>query len=475
MLYNKAKIAEWEMRVLRKKASKEELFSSVPVLRALTVMAVPTIISQLIVLVYNLADTWYIGLTDNPYMVAASSLVATVFLMITGLSNLFGVGGGNLVVQLLGRRQEEEARRVASVSLVMTAGTALVFSLLCLSFMDPLLRLLGASENTIGYARQYLIPVVIIGAVPTMLNNVMSSMLRNTGYSREAGIGVSLGGILNVALDPLFMFLLLPRGNEVLGAGLATLLSNVISFFYYVVVYQKVRSATVLALPRRIERVERTSMRAIFSVGVPAAVNLLLYDLSNIVINKLASRHGDIELAAMGIILKIERLPLNTCIGICLAMMPLVAYNYAAGNRERMYAFFRTARRCGLAVAAVCIGLYWAFAPQIMQLFIRDAQTVALGTQYLRARCFAPAVMFLSFQMVHYMQALGKGRVSLGLSILRQLGMNIPILFLLDHFFGMTGIVWAQLIADALTAMISYLVYGRVKRSMEEADGEAAR
>ena len=454
-----------------KKQSKTELFETTPVFQALTIMAVPTIISQLIVLIYNLADTWFIGQTDDPYMVAAAALVSTVFLMITGLSNLFGVGGGNLVVQLLGRRQEDEARRAASLSLVMAAGSALVFSLLCLAFMDPLLYLLGASENTIGYARQYLIPVVIIGAPPTLLANTMSTMLRNVGYSKEAGFGVSLGGLLNVGLDPLFMFVLLPKGYEVLGAALATLLSNLVSFVYFIVVYQKVRSKTVLALPRRIERVQKSSMRAIFSVGVPAALSLLLYDLTNIIINKLSSGHGDIELAAMGIILKVERLPLNICVGICLAMMPLVAYNFASGDRHRMLAFFRVSRRAGLAVAAVCIALYWPLAPQIMHAFIHDEQTVALGTVYLRARCFAPIMMFLCFHMVHYMQALGKGGVSLALAAIRQLGMNIPLLLLLDHFFGMTGIIWTQVTADALTAVISYLIYAHVKRELEVPDG----
>ena len=454
-----------------KKQSKTELFETTPVFRALTVMAVPTIISQLIVLIYNLADTWFIGQTDDPYMVAAAALVSTVFLMITGLSNLFGVGGGNLVVQLLGRRQEDEARRAASLSLVMAAGSALVFSLLCLAFMDPLLYLLGASENTIGYARQYLIPVVIIGALPTLLANTMSTMLRNVGYSKEAGFGVSLGGLLNVGLDPLFMFVLLPKGYEVLGAALATLLSNLVSFVYFIVVYQKVRSKTVLALPCRIERVQKSSMRAIFSVGVPAALSLLLYDLTNIIINKLSSGHGDIELAAMGIILKVERLPLNICVGICLAMMPLVAYNFASGDRQRMLAFFRISRRAGLAVAAVCIALYWPLAQQIMHAFIHDEQTVALGTVYLRARCFAPIMMFLCFHMVHYMQALGKGGVSLALAAIRQLGMNIPLLLLLDHFFGMTGIIWTQVTADALTAVISYLIYAHVKRGLEVPGG----
>ena len=152
-------------------------------------------------------------------------------------------------------------------------------------------------------------------------------------------------------------------------------------------------------------------------------------------------------------------------------MMPLVAYNFASSDRQRMLAFFRVSRRAGLVVAAVCIALYWPFAPQIMRTFIHDEQTVALGTVYLRARCFAPIMMFLCFHMVHYMQALGKGGVSLALAAIRQLGMNIPLLFLLDHFFGMTGIIWTQVTADALTAAISYLIYAHVKRELEVPDG----
>ena len=123
------------------------------------------------------------------------------------------------------------------------------------------------------------------------------------------------------------------------------------------------------------------------------------------------------------------------------------------------------------AVAAVCIALYWPLAPQIMHAFIHDEQTVALGTVYLRARCFAPIMMFLCFHMVHYMQALGKGGVSLALAAIRQLGMNIPLLLLLDHFFGMTGIIWTQVTADALTAVISYLIYAHGKRGLEVSDG----
>ncbi len=439
-----------------------EIFETRPVPRALAKMAIPTIVSQLITLVYNIADTWFIGQTNNPYMVAASSLVLTVFLMTTSIANLFGVGGGSLVVRLLGRNDGEEAKKVASLSLVMAAAASLVFSILCFIFMNPLLRLLGASDNTIGFARQYLMFVVVIGCIPTVLANTMSSMVRNIGYSREAGFGLGMGGVLNVILDPIFMFVVFPDGYQVVGAAVATMLSNIITLIYFIFVYKKLAGETVLTLPRSIEKIRRESMGSLFSVGIPAAMSLLLFDLCNIVINRLASGHGDIELAAIGIVLKAERLPLNIGIGICLGMTPLVAYNYASKNHTRMKEFFRTARLAGLIVSILCVVFYRICAPYIIGAFIKDTDTVRFGTQFLQSRCFATPFMFLSFHMVHFMQAVDRGKVSFQLAVIRQLCLNIPILFLMNMFFGMSGIVWTQLTADIINVVISYVIYSRL-------------
>ena len=435
---------------------------SVP--KALAVMAVPTVISQIIALIYNIADTWFIGMTDNPYMVAATSLVGTVYLLTAAVANVFGVGGGNLVVQLMGKKDPEEARKVASLSFLMAAGCALLFSCICLVFMNPLLRLLGASDMTIGYARQYLLCVVILGGLPTVLSSTMSAMLRNIGYSKEAGFGIGLGGVLNIVLDPVFMFLLLPDGWEVLGAALATMLSNIIAFIYFVCIYRRVSAEGLLAIPRRIEKIRPDSMSSIFSVGVPAAMGLVLYDLTNMVINRLSSAHGDLELSAIGIVLKVERLPQNVCIGICVGMMPLIAYNYAANNRERMMAVFRAARVAGCAVCLISLVLYRGFAAQIIQLFIKEPSTVAFGTEYLRIRSIAAIFMFLSFHVVHLMQAVNRGQTALLLAVIRQLCLNIPILILLDHIFGMTGVVWTQTIADTINVVVSYLIFTGIIR-----------
>lgn len=455
------------MKSTKEKPETKEIFETRPVPSALAKMAIPTIVSQLITLIYNIADTWFIGQTGNPYMVAASSLVLTVFLITTALANLFGVGGGSLVVRLLGKKDENEARKVASYSLVMASGASLVLSVLCLIFMNPLLRALGASDNTIGFARQYLLFVVVIGGLPTVLANTMSSMVRNIGHSREAGFGLGMGGVLNVILDPLFMFVIFPDGYQVMGAAAATMLSNVITLIYFIRVYLRLQGQTVLALPRRLEKIHPDSAKSLYSVGIPAAMSLMLFDLTNMVINRLASGHGDIELAAIGIVLKVERLPLNIGIGICLGMTPLVAYNYASRNHKRMKEFFRAARAAGLAVSICCVIFYRICAPYIMRAFIADADTIRFGTQFLQARCFATPFMFLSFHMVHFMQAVDRGKVSFYLAVIRQICLNIPILFLMNYLFGMTGIVWTQLTADIINVVISYMIYKKMIGKIE--------
>ena len=443
---------------------KRFLFEEASVPRALAVMAFPTIISQLITLIYNLADTWFVGQTNNPYMVAACSLVLPVFLMTIVVTNIFGTGGGTLLARLIGSGQDEEASRVSAACLWMALGAAACYSGLCLLLMDPLLRALGASANTFTFAKQYMTVVIVIGGIPTILSNTLSSMLRNIGLSARASFGLSMGGLLNIALDPLFMFVLLPDGKQVLGAALATMLANLCALLYFIVVYRKASQTTILRVRMRGQYPSKRSLHSIFAVGVPSALAVLLFDLCNIVINRLSAGHGDIELAAIGIVLKAERLPLNVGIGICLGMIPLIAYNYASGNRERMDAFFRFGRGVGLLIALISVALYYLFAPQIMQAFIRDAETVHFGTQFLRARCFATPVMFLCFSMVHFTQGIGRGKEGFLLAVIRQLVFNIPLLFLLNRLFGMSGIVWTQAVADLCTAIASYLIYFRIRK-----------
>ena len=451
------------------RSAREDIFEKLPIPSALAKMILPAVTSQLIVLIYNMADTFFVGQTDNPYMVAATSLILPVFNLTLCLAGLAGVGGGSLISRLLGQSQEAEARRVGAFSLYLGLAAAAFLAAVVGIFMEPILGLLGAGENTFQYARQYALCVIVAGGVPTVLSNVLANLIRSIGRSREASAGIVLGGVLNIALDPLFMFVLMPEGYEVLGAGLATCLSNCIALSFFLIVLAKMGRESVITLSLKNGLPKGESIRAVFGVGIPSAITTFLFDLDYVVLDKLMVSYGDLALAAVGIVLKVERFPLNVGIGICQGMLPLVAYNYSAGNKQRMEDAIRLSRRLGLITAAVSIALYELFAAQFANLFIGDARTVELASQFLRIRVLATPLMFLSFFTVYLFQSFGKGRVSLFLGVTRWLVFNIPMLFLLNGIFGMLGIVWSQVTADTLTVLLSVYVYRRFRPAVGQA------
>ncbi len=441
----------------------EDVFRNLPVPKALFKMILPAVASQLIVLIYNMADTFFVGQTNNPYMVAGTSLILPVFNITLCLAGLAGIGGGSMISRLLGQEREDEARKVSAFSLYLALLIAALFALGMGLFMEPMLLILGAGENTYEYARQYALCVIVIGGVPTVLSNVLSNLIRSIGRSKEASIGIILGGLLNIALDPLFMFVLMPEGYEVLGAGVATCLSNCVALLFFIVVLIRMGRGSVISFAPMLGLPRSSSVLAVFGVGIPSAIASFLFDLDYVIIDKLMVSYNDLAMAAVGIVLKVERFPLNVGIGICQGMMPLVAYNYSAGNEKRMNDTVRLSRILGLAVAAVSILLYELFALEFSRLFISDAETVALASQFLRIRVLATPLMFMSFFTVYLFQAFGKGRISLLLGVTRWLVFNIPMLFLLNSLFGMFGIVWSQVTADSLTVLMSLYVYKKFR------------
>lgn len=446
----------------------KELFETMPVTRALTKMAIPTIISQLITMIYNLADTYFIGRTNNPYMVAAASLSYVLFFILTALSNLFGVGGGSQISRLLGEQRFEEAKKVCSFSFYGTICISLLYSLGCLIFMDPLLRLLGATDNTIAYSCQYTLWVIVVGGVPSCLSMTMAHLLRSEGYARYASYGLSGGGILNMILDPLFMFVIMRPGQEVMGAALATMLSNCAALVYFALMFLHLRKDTVLCISPRMMLPGKSSIRNVFSVGIPSAIGSLMACLSNTVVNKLSSGYDDYAVAAMGIVKKIDMLPMNVGMGLCQAMVPMVAYNYSTKNYRRMGAFTNAARLSGVIFAGICIVVMELFAPQIITLFINDAETVRYGVDFLRINVLATPLMICNFQMSYTFQAMGKGAESLLLTSCRQGIINIPLLFLMNRLVGLYGIIWTQLLADSITIVISFLFYQHTMKKLRQ-------
>lgn len=444
------------------------LFEKTPVPRALASLAVPTIISQLIVMIYNLADTFFIGRTNDPCKIAAASMAYVLFFVLNALTNLFGIGGGTLISRLLGQKRPEEAGDVSAFSFYGTILVTALYCLLCYAFMEPILTLIGASENTMGYACDYTFWVVVVGGIPATLSMTMAQLIRSEGHGKNASFGLSMGGVLNIALDPLFMFVLMPKGQEVAGAAIATTVSNVAALLYYLAVYYRLRRTSVLSLSvRRLSPGSRFAGK-VLSVGFPSALTTVLVCISMMVSNRLVANYGDIPLAAVGIVKKIEMLPNNMGTGLCQGMIPLVAYNYAAGNFKRMKRTINCARTSGIVGIVLCVVLFELFAGWLVGLFIKDTETVRLGAAFLRIMCIANPVSLCNYHMCYTLQAMGKGGESLLLAVCRQGLFNIPMLFAMDAVFGMYGVIWAQLAADSLTLFLSVCLYRRATKGLQE-------
>ncbi len=458
--------------------SKQELFASTPVQKALYTMAIPTIISQLINLIYNMVDAFFIGRTGNSYMMAATSLTLTLVMMNVAMSNLFGIGGGSLVARLMGTRRFDDAKKVSAFSAYGAIAIAACYSLLVGLFADPLLKFLGASDATIGYARSYTLIVIVIGCVPSILSLVLAHLLRNAGFSREASVGLSGGGILNVILDPLFMFVLLPKGQEVTGAAIATTLSNCCACAYMLLAYRKASGKAPLSFRfRDAASISKANRRSLFVVGVPSALLTGLYDLASICVNMLASAHSDLVLAGIGIVLKVERIPNAVNVGLCQGMLPIVAFNFASGNRERMQETIRTARRTGLLISAICIAFFELLAGPCCRVFLNTSagdvetalKTVGYATLFLRIRCLASPFQFMNYHASFCMQAMGNGKRTMLHSVVRQLVCYIPMMFLLDRLFGETGLVAAFPVGEACGALFALFL---LRKTVRETSGQ---
>lgn len=452
---------------------KKEIFERMPVPRAIAAMAIPTIISQLINLIYNMADTIYIGQTGDTNKAAAVTLVFTVFMMTIAFSNLFGVGGGSLMARLIGAGRDEDAKQVCAFSFYGAIGVALLYSLAVGTLLTPLLNLLGASKATFDDARIYVLLVVVCGNVPVILSQTVAHLLRNTGYSRQASIGLSGGGILNILLDPLFMFVLLPKGNEVFGAALATLLSNVAACIYLVIVLAKVSRKAPLSMSfKKALQIGKKELKELFAVGVPSAMLTALFDIGNIFLNSLMAGHGDVELAAIGIVMKAERLPNAINIGLCQGMLPIVAYNYASGDHERMHRVISNVRIYGLVIAAVCLTLFEIFAKPIVGVFMNtgaegaeNAQAcIVLAAVFLRIRCCASLSQFMNYHTSFCMQAVGDGRDTLVHAAVRELVFYIPLMYLLNYLFGKYGLACALIAGETLGAVLAVLLFANWKK-----------
>lgn len=449
---------------MTKIADKTYLFEQMPVRKALLKQIVPAVISQMIVLIYSLADTYFVGLLNDPRQTAAVTVVSSVFLMLTAVSNLFAVGGASLAARTLGRREDEKAKEICALSFWGALLASVLFSLLFWSLASPILYLCGATADTYPFAFGYAKWVVLIGGAGTVLNVLLANLIRAEGNALVAALGVSLGGICNIVLDPIFV---LPRFLNLgaAGAGAATAISNTAAALFFILFAAAKRRSTIVSLsPARLKRAHK-HIKDVLTVGFPSAVQYALTVVSIAAISKFVSGYATEAVAALGIVKKLDQLPLYFSIGVANGLLPFLAYNYASGNQKRRHDAFLFGCGISLGFSLLCVGVYECFAPYLTRLFISDPLTVSYSAAFLRIMVVAMPMMSLCYPMIIQFQAVGNVKASLICSILRKGVLDIPLLFLLDRLVPLYGCMAVQPVVDTISLIAAIYFYRRTRKA----------
>ena len=441
----------------RVRTKEEILFEEAPVGRAVLTLVIPTIISQLITVIYNMADTFFIGQIGDANQVAAVSLCMPIFVFLTGFANLFGIGGSSLMARSLGTGDHKKAKQTAAFSIWTAAAVSLIYGLGLLLMRETLLPILGADSETYDFCCQYMFWAITLGALPTVMNQALAHLVRAAGHASQASFGVALGGVMNILLDPIFIFTF---RLEVAGAAIATMLSNVLAMLYYLVLLGRKSYAHDISFSPRYYTWGAGIPREVLLVGLPSFLMNMMGVFSNITINKLMSGYSNAAVAGIGVAKKIDMLSFAIATGMSQGVLPLIAYNYSARNIKRMKAALKTDFLFSFLTALVGTVFLFTCAGPIVRAFIDDPETVSYGGLFQKIICITGPCISVTMLAITSFQSVGKKIQPMVLSLLRKGGLDIPFMLLLNHLLGVKGIVWATPIADmgAMLAAISLFI-----------------
>ena len=450
-----------------KNAQKTELFEQMSIPRAVLTLSVPTVLSSLVMVLYNLADTYFVGMLQDSIQNSAVTLAAPVLLAFNAVNNLFGVGSSSMMSRALGAKDHDMVRRSSAFGFYCALFSGILFSLLATAFRGPLLVRLGADSATAQATLEYMRWTVSCGAAPAILNVVLAYLVRAEGATLHASIGTMSGCALNIVLDPIFI---LPWGLDMgaAGAGLATFLSNCFACLYFFVLLFVRRGNTYVCVRPSMALPRRELVRGVFGVGVPASIQNLLNVTGMTVLNNFTAAFGPDAIVAMGISYKLNMIPMYVAMGVSQGLMPLVSYNYGSGNVSRLKKAVLFAGKISLSFMVVVSAGYFFASGTLIGMFMKTEAVVAYGSRFLRYMCVAQPFLCLDFLAVGVFQACGLGQYALLFAILRKIVLEIPALYILNYFFPPYGLAWAQTVAEVVLAAAAVAILMRLFRRMGE-------
>lgn len=437
-----------------------ELFSKAPVSKAVFKNALPAMAAMLMVLVYNLADTFFIGQTHDDLQVAAVSLATPVFLIFMAVGTMFGIGGTSVISRAMGEGRTEYAKKVSSFCMWGCVAVGVLMSACMLIFVDPILSLVGASEDTWSLAKTYLVIVVCCGPF-VLISNCYSNVIRTEGESAKAMMGTLIGNLLNVVLDPI---MILGFGWNIAGAAIATVIGNVVGAGYYILYFLRGKSS--LSIRMKDFAIKDKVASSVLAIGIPAALSSVLMSVSQIIINSQMAEYGDMAIAAMGVAMKVVTITGMVCMGLGQGVQPILGYCVGAKLWERFKKVLKFSLLFAFILSAVLTGICYLFTNQIVSAFLTDSTAFGYAVQFSRILLTTSVLFGVFYVLTNALQAMGAATSSLIINVSRQGIIFIPALFLLKVMMGMTGLVWAQPVADFVSLMIAYILYRKTAGKM---------
>ena len=430
-----------------------EIFRDAPVPKAVFFNIIPSVISMIMVLVYNLADTFFIGQTRNAYMVAAVSLATPAFLIFMAVGILFGVGGTSLISRMLGEGKKEKAKNASSFCFWTGAAVGVIGMIFIWVAIGPLCRMVGSSTDTEEYVRQYLL-ILSVGVPFLIVGNSFSNIIRAEGKADKAMLGMILGNLTNIILDPV---MILGLGWNVGGAAAATVIGNIVAAAYYI--FHFVSGKSMLSIHPRYYKVKEGIAAGIMGIGVPACLNNVLMSASNIVVNNLMARHGDMAVAGLGVAMKVNMIVVMLLIGVGTGIQPLLGYCYGAKNRKRFMSVLKFSLCLAVALSAVMTVICYAGAGPMVKAFLEDSDAYGYGMQFARVLIISGPILGVLFVLINTIQALGAALPSLVLSISRQGLVYLPVLVVFNRIFDTPDmLVMAQPVTDYMAVLLATLL-----------------
>ncbi len=431
-----------------------EVFRDAPVPQAVLRNIIPSIVSMIMVLLYNLADTFFIGKTKDAYMVAAVSVATPAFLFFMAVGMLFGIGGTSLISRMLGEGNEEKARQTSSFCFWTGLVIGILSMILIWIFVRPICRMIGASEDTAGYASQYL-SIVSAGIPFLILSNSFSNIIRAEGNAGVAMKGMVFGNLLNIVLDPI---LILGLHWNVAGAAIATTLSNVISALFYI--RHLLSQKSILSLRPKEYRVRGGIAAGVFAIGIPASLNSILMSTSNILVNNMMAGYGDMAVAGLGVAMKVNMIVVMLLIGLGTGIQPLLGYCYGAGNGKRYMEVLRFSLCLAFGMSVVMTIICYLGAGPLVTAFLDNADAFGFGMSFSRIYILSGPVMGILFVLINAIQATGAALPALVLSVSRQGLLYIPILFAFHRILqSAQTLALAQPVTDYLSTVLALVLF----------------